>query len=289
MLHSMTAFVRHAESLPWGTLDWEIRSLNYRHLEIDINVPSAFRHLESLFRDELRQLVYRGRITCSLAVNLEDASLGLHIDTELLAQVLAALKKIRQHDQSLAPASDLDLLKWPGMMVMQSVSDERQDEAVKSAFLAAIKAMIDKRGQEGGGLEAYLQLRFNEIQECLAEIGQCVKRTATIRRANLIESLQGLLHPADLPSERMEQEVALLVSKSDISEEMERLHVHLSDAREMVGRPGPHGRQLDFLMQEMNREANTMSAKVHQVEAGRVAIRLRTSIDQAREQIQNIE
>lgn len=289
MLQSMTAFVRHTESLSWGNLDWEIRSLNYRYLEVDVNVPAAYRHLESALRELVRQRMHRGRITCSLTVTYEDPSHGFRIDRDLLKQLLIAMKEVRSEAQEIRTARDIDVLRWPGIMVTGGTLGESYDKAAKEALTKAVTATVRQRGREGTELESYLLQRFDEILVSLEELKECVKNTAALRRASLLDNLRGIINLSDISSGRLEQEVALLVSKYDISEEMERLSVHLSDARDMIGKSGPHGRRLDFLMQEMNREANTIGAKVHQVEAGRIAIRLRTSIDQVREQVQNIE
>ncbi len=289
MLQSMTAFVRHTESLSWGNLDWEIRSLNYRYLEVDVNIPAAYRHLETALRELVRQRVHRGRITCSLTVTYDDPSHGFRIDRDLLKQLLIAMQEVRSEAHEIRTARDIDVLRWPGVMATGGALGEPYDKAVKEALAKAIVATARQRGREGKELENYLLQRFDEILVSLQELKECVKNTAALRRASLLDNLRGLINLTDISAGRLEQEVALLVSKYDISEEMERLSVHLSDAREMIGKSGPHGRQLDFLMQEMNREANTIGAKVHQVEAGRIAIRLRTSIDQVREQVQNIE
>ena len=285
----MTAFVRHAESFSWGNLEWEVRSLNYRYLEIDVNVPNAYRHLETLLREQVRQRLHRGRVSCSLTVTYEDPSHSFRIDQDLLRQLRSALKEIRSEAPELRRANDIDLLKWPGVMVNGGALGAHYDDAVKQALTEAIRSTVEKRCQEGRELERYLVHRFDEIQTSLDELKKCVKNTSALRRTNLLDNLRGLINLADISEDRLEQEVALLVSKYDISEEMERLAVHLSDARELMAKRGPHGRQLDFLMQEMNRETNTIGAKVHQVEAGRIGIRLRTSIDHVREQVQNIE
>ena len=149
--------------------------------------------------------------------------------------------------------------------------------------------MVQRRCKEGSELEGYLVDRFNEIEGIISSLQDCLKNVVSLRRTNMVDALKDIINLSKVCPSRLEQEVALLVTKFDVSEEIERLGVHLSDAREMIKRPGPHGRQFDFVMQEMNREANTLGAKVHQVEAGRLAIRLRASIDQIREQVQNIE
>lgn len=291
MLQSMTAFVRHAESLSWGNLEWEIRSLNFRYLEVEINVPNAYRHLEPLLREQVRGGLHRGKISCSLTVTYEDPLHGYRIDRHLLRQLLSALTELRGEapDMNLGRASDLDLLRWPGVMIAGGAPGTLHDDSVKEVFSKAISDTVEKRGQEGRELESYLAHRFDEIQTSLDELQQSVKDNLGLRRAKFFQSLRELSGVVDVSSNRIEQEVAVLVSKYDISEEMERLTAQLADGRALMAQPGPHGRQLDFLMQEMNREANTIGAKVHQVEAGRIAIRLRTSIDQVREQVQNIE
>ena len=289
MLQSMTAFVRHGETLSWGNLNWEIRSLNYRYFEVDINVPAAYRHLETEFRELVRQRMSRGRVTCSLTVGYEDPSRGFQIDRDLLKQLLGALKDVRREAPHIRRANDIELLRWPGIMIPGGMLGEPYDEAVQGALGNAMDLVVEKRAKEGTELESYLVDRFDEIEQLLDSLQDCLKNMASLRRASMLDALKGIINLAEFSSARLEQEVALLVSKFDVSEEIERLGVHLSDAREMITRPGPHGRQLDFVMQEMNREANTLGAKVHQVEAGRIAIRLRASVDQMREQVQNIE
>lgn len=289
MLQSMTAFVRHGETLSWGNLNWEIRSLNYRYFEVDINVPAAYRHLETEFRELVRQRMSRGRVTCSLTVGYEDPSRGFQIDRDLLKQLLGALKDVRREAPHIRRANDIELLRWPGIMIPGGMLGEPYDEAVQGALGNAMDLVVEKRAKEGTELESYLVDRFDEIEQLLDSLQDCLKNMASLRRASMLDALKGIINLAEFSSVRLEQEVALLVSKFDVSEEIERLEVHLSDAREMITRPGPHGRQLDFVMQEMNREANTLGAKVHQVEAGRIAIRLRASVDQVREQVQNIE
>ena len=285
----MTAFVRHGETLSWGNLNWEIRSLNYRYFEVDINVPAAYRHLETEFRELVRQRMSRGRVTCSLTVGYEDPSRGFQIDRDLLKQLLGALKDVRREAPHIRRANDIELLRWPGIMIPGGMLGEPYDEAVQGALGNAMDLVVEKRAKEGTELESYLVDRFDEIEQLLDSLQDCLKNMASLRRASMLDALKGIINLAEFSSARLEQEVALLVSKFDVSEEIERLEVHLSDAREMITRPGPHGRQLDFVMQEMNREANTLGAKVHQVEAGRIAIRLRASVDQVREQVQNIE
>ena len=285
----MTAFVRHGETLSWGNLNWEIRSLNYRYFEVDINVPAAYRHLEMELRELVRQRISRGRVTCSLTVAYEDPSRGFQIDRDLLKQLLGALKEVRKEAPHIRRANDIELLRWPGIMIPGGMLGEPYDEAVQGALGNAMDLVVEKRAKEGTELESYLVDRFDEIKQFLDSLQDCLKNMASLRRASMLDALKGIINLAEVSSARLEQEVALLVSKSDVSEEIERLAVHLSDAREMIARPGPHGRQLDFVMQEMNREANTLGAKVHQVEAGRIAIRLRASVDQVREQVQNIE
>ena len=289
MLQSMTAFVRHGETLSWGNLNWEIRSLNYRYFEVDINVPAAYRHLETEFRELVRQRMSRGRVTCSLTVGYEDPSRGFQIDRDLLKQLLGALKDVRREAPHIRRANDIELLRWPGIMIPGGMLGEPYDEAVQGALGNAMDLVVEKRAKEGTELESYLVDRFDEIEQLLDSLQDCLKNMASLRRASMLDALKGIINLAEFSSARLEQEVALLVSKFDVSEEIERLEVHLSDAREMITRSGPHGRQLDFVMQEMNREANTLGAKVHQVEAGRIAIRLRASVDQMREQVQNIE
>lgn len=289
MLQSMTAFVRQPESLSWGSLSWEVRSLNYRYLEVEINVPAAYRHLEPVLRELVRQRVHRGRVTCSLTVTYEDARLGFQIDRDLLKQLRTALNEIRKHDPQTGHANDLELLRWPGIMMSGAALGEPYDQAVRESLDSTMDQVVDRRCKEGKELEAYLVDRFDEIQRLLANLKDCLKNIAALRRASMLDAVKGIINLTELSSGRLEQEVALLISKFDVSEEIERLEVHLCDAREMVTMPGPHGRQLDFAMQEMNREANTLGAKVHQVEAGRIALRIRTAVDQVREQVQNIE
>ena len=287
MIHSMTAFARVDVPLEAGSLQWEIRSVNHRYLEPQFRLPDAFRELELPLRDLLRARMKRGKVDSTLRVAATSAAAHLEINRPVLLHLLATLEQLRRDAPEAAHPDPLELLRWPGVLV-ESVHDA---DAVKSAvvqgFQRALDALDAHRGREGAMLAALIEEKLSEIRQIVIDLRRIVLGLADVQRARLrarISELEAAVEP-----ERLEQELALLVQRADVTEELDRLDIHIVEARKSLSGDGPHGRHLDFLLQELNREANTLASKSMLAETAQRAVDLKVIIEQIREQAQNIE
>lgn len=285
MLHSMTAFARRQETLAGFELAWEMRSLNQRFLEVQFRLPEELRTLEHPLREKMAQQVKRGKLMCVLSVDLVGAH-ALELNRPLLLQLLAALEQVRRDAPEAHAANPIDLLRWPGMLKNVAAS-EPLVAAATELFENTLGAMLEARADEGEKLKAGILQRLAEIERIVSETKELAGSHAAEMRARLRKRLAEL--EVDVNPYRLEQEVALLAQKADVAEELDRLAVHLQDARSHLDRPGPHGRRLDFISQEMMREANTLAAKSVLPRTSRSAVDLKVAVEQVREQAQNIE
>jgi uncharacterized protein (TIGR00255 family) len=286
MINSMTAFARVDVPLDAGSLQWEIRCVNHRHLEPQFRLPDAFRDLELPLRDLVRSRLKRGKVDSTLRI-ASGASPRLEIDQVALGQLLAALDQLRTHSGDVAPASALEILRWPGVLVEPAAGTDSAKAAVMQGFDAALDALEGHRRREGAMLGALIATKLSEIERLVAQLRPIVAGLPDQQRQRLQGRLADL--EANVDSERLEQEVALLAQRSDVTEELDRLDIHVTEARSNLAGPGPHGRHLDFLLQELNREANTLASKSVLAETTQRAIDLKVIIEQIREQAQNIE
>lgn len=289
MIYSMTAFARQAAQQPWGTLVWEIRSVNHRYLEPVFKLPETARMLEPSLRDSIRKQLSRGKIECSLRLQLNAAAgpSQLNINDAVLKQLIAAGEHIQQHLQLHSPINPIDLLKWPGVITEHSEDTDTINKQILSLFQTALTQLTDTRQREGSELREHIELRLNTIADITRAVRSQMPRILQAQRHKLTERLQEL--KAELNPERVEQEMVMLAQKSDVDEELDRLDTHLSEVRRVLQKGGVCGRRLDFLMQELNREANTLSSKSIVSDTTQAAVELKVLIEQMREQIQNIE
>lgn len=288
MVHSMTAFARGQAHLDELVLNWELRSVNHRYLEVQFRLPEALRSLEQGLRDTLRQHLKRGKVDCILRVDRPGPTGGLQLNRPLLLQILALLEQIRRDAPELAAPNPMDLLRWPGLLGQEPVLDAAAiEEPVVDLFEAALSELLAHREREGAQLKEAISQRLDEIDRL---VDQIKRHTAMIaaevqtRLTQRIADLQASLDPA-----RLEQEVALLAQRADVAEELDRLRIHIEEARSNLRGPGPHGRRLDFLTQELNREANTLGSKSILGQISQRAVDLKVIIEQIREQVQNVE
>lgn len=288
MIRSMTAFARTECQSEWGLIAWELRSVNHRYLDLVIRLPDTLRASESLIRERVGSRLSRGKVECSLKfqageVEFTDISLNRHLAERLLA-VAAELERLMGPGTGLRP---IDVLRWPGV-----VSEPEPDlEPLKAQILAcldeALQELLATREREGARIVEMIQ------QRCDAIAGQI--RQVRIRRPEVLTRLREKLlsRLADLPLEpdtgRLEQEMVIIAQRLDVEEELDRLDAHVDEVREVVKRGEPVGRRLDFLMQELNREANTLASKSSDTETTLAAVEIKVLIEQMREQAQNIE
>ena len=288
MMLSMTAFSRRQADREWGSLTWELRSINHRYLETNVRLPESFRGLENVIRDTVRKKLKRGKIECQLRFQaLETSQSDLQLNKEVIAKLVRAnseINKITDLDNQL---TSVEILRWPGVVTDQGSDAGTIEKEALDLFIAALDDLVSSRAREGEALKGMLNQRIVSIREIVASIREKMPDIICGQRKNLFERLEEL--KAELEPTRLEQEIAILAQKADVDEELDRLDSHLDEVGRVIESNGQKGRRLDFLMQELNREANTLSSKSIVVDTTLGAVELKVLIEQMREQIQNIE
>lgn len=288
MVHSMTAFSRQQVESEWGSLIWEIRSVNHRYLEPSVRLPESFRSLENPIRKKLREKLNRGKVECQLRFQtLATKQIDWQLNLELVSRLTKANSEINRKTGGDYLLSSLDILKWPGVISDQSLDDEIFNQEALKLFEKALDDLIVSRKREGESLRSLLLKRIESIQSIVDSIRSKMPLIITKQKENLLLRLEEL--KAEFEPTRLEQEIAMLAQKADVDEELDRLDSHLQEVKRVIDSDGQIGRRLDFLMQELNREANTLSSKSIVVETTQGAVELKVLIEQMREQIQNIE
>ena len=287
MIRSMTGFARRERQYPWGLLAWELKTVNHRYLEVGCRLPEEFRAAEADFRQAVSSAVRRGKVECSLHFRPATVTGALEIDAEALAAVTQRAQQLAAQAGPAARIEVLDLLRWPGV-----VRDQTRDSAALTAAAQALlgEALIELarfRDSEGGRLREALEQRCNGLTEFADRVTERLPEVRARMRAKLLDRIAQLT--ADVDHERLEQELAILAQRLDVDEELDRLRGHVTEVRKAFGGQEPAGRRLDFLMQELNREANTLSSKSQDIETTRAAVDMKVLIEQMREQVQNIE
>ncbi|WP_028470106.1 YicC/YloC family endoribonuclease [Neptunomonas japonica] len=287
MTRSMTAFARQESQQSWGTLTWEVRSVNHRFLEPHLRIPEQLRELEGSLRETLRKRLSRGKVECMLRFVPEEQAQTLQVNEAFAKQLLAATEQMEQLMPVSQTLNPLDLLRWPG--VLQDVQID-MDEVKREALQLFNKALDDLhagREREGKELASLIEQRLDAISVVVADVRTKLPQILLNQRNMLKTRVTDL--GVDLDPQRLEQEVVLLAQKADVDEEMDRLDTHVQEVRRILKQKEPVGRRLDFLMQELNREANTLSSKSIVTDTTQSAVELKVLIEQMREQIQNIE
>ena len=289
MIRSMTAFARQSCQHTWGTLVWEIRSVNHRYLEPSLKLPESMRGLENTLREQLRNSLSRGKVECGLRLQLLDGASTepSAINQDLLTQLINAAETIQHQLKQAAPIDPLALLQWPGIIADTQVDNDAISQQVQEAFQLSLQQLIESRGREGSTLKQFIEQRLDSIAEITDAVKQQMPLILQAQRKKLAVRLEEF--KLELDSERLELEIVMLAQKADVDEELDRLTAHLAEVRRVLNKGGACGRRLDFLMQELNREANTLSSKSIVSDTTQAAVELKVLIEQMREQIQNIE
>ena len=287
MVHSMTAFARSERAGPHGTLIWELRSVNHRYLEPHLRLPESFRDLEGAVRDALRNGLSRGKLECTLRMAEETRGKPLQVDRERAAQLIAAAEGVAALIQQPAPLNPLEVLAWPGVLVADAADPQALNAAALELFRDALEQLRQGRAREGAELAKLLDERLDSILEEVATLRKQVPQMLALQRQKILDRFAEL--QAELDPQRLEQELVLLAQKSDVAEELDRLNTHVGEVRRVLKAGGAAGRRLDFLMQELNREANTLGSKAFDPRSTQAAVNLKVLIEQMREQVQNIE
>ena len=287
MIRSMTGFARRERQFPWGLLAWEVKTVNHRFLEMGCRLPEEFRAGEADFRQAIAASVRRGKVECSLHFRPAAVAGAIEVDAELLASLTQRLQSIAAKAGAAARIDVLDLLRWPGV-IRDATRDHAPMIAAAHGLLAdALAELARFRDSEGGRLREALEQRCAGLVEFAARVTERLPEVRARMRAKLLDRIAQLV--SDVDHERLEQELAILAQRLDVDEEIDRLRGHVSEIRKTFSGQEPAGRRLDFLMQELNREANTLSSKSQDIETTRAAVDMKVLIEQMREQVQNIE
>ena len=288
MIASMTGFARRETSGTWGTLVCELRSVNHRFLEAGFRLPDELRSAEGELRTRMARQLRRGKVDCSMSYRRAVGVSGaLEIDEAALGRLLAATEVVSRSLTQAASVNALDLLRWPGVLREDGASGEQLVAVAYALFGATLEDLVAARAREGARLRELLEQRSASLEALVDTVRGRLPEVQTRVRARLDERLAEFGVSVD--RERLEQELALLLQRLDVDEELERLSGHISEVRRVIGGSEPAGRRLDFLMQELNREANTLSSKSQDLETTRTAVDMKVIIEQMREQVQNVE
>jgi len=288
MMLSMTAFSRQQSEQEWGSLTWEIRSVNHRYLEVSLRLPDLFRGLENSIRGAVRKKLSRGKIECQLRYKAgESFQSELHLNRALIQKLIQANIEIEQLTGASTVLSSTEILRWPGVIQDQEFDITAIEKPAFELFGDALEDLVASRQREGEELKGFIQKRIASIRKIVSTVKTAMPEILAAQRQNLADKLDAL--KADLEPSRLEQEITLLAQKADVDEELDRLASHLNEVERVLSNAGQKGRRLDFLMQELNREANTLSSKSIVAETTLSAVELKVLIEQMREQIQNVE
>ena len=288
MIASMTGFARRETTGVWGTLVCELRSVNHRFLEASFRLPDELRAAEGELRARLSRGVRRGKVDCTITYRrAPGAGAALEVDTLALGRLLAAVAVVARSLGGPSSVSPFEALRWPGVLREDTVSGEELQSAAYAVFGATLEELLAARLREGLRLREALEQRCVALEGLVTGVRARLPEVAARLRTRLNERLAEL--NASVDPERLEQELALLLQRLDVDEELERLAGHIAEVRRVIDGSEPAGRRLDFLMQELNREANTLSSKSQDLETTRTAVDMKVLIEQMREQVQNAE
>lgn len=288
MIYSMTAFARRELRGDFGLLVCEVRSVNQRYLEANFRLSDVVRELEMPLRDKLRQQLSRGKVDVWIKYEAVESNLSnIHINQELAARLVAAASQIDQLARHAAPLNAADILRLPGVVCVAEPNQQQLLTITKQLFADTLQDFIAMREREGQALQQFISQRLDLITIECDKVRQRMPHILTHYRQRLLARLQDI--KAELDNDRLEQEMVLFAHKIDVAEELDRLSAHLVEIKRVLQQGGAVGRKLDFLMQELNREANTLGSKSVSADSSLSSVELKVLIEQMREQIQNLE
>ena len=296
-IHSMTGFAAAQGTTDAHSWSCELRSVNAKGLDLRLRIPEWLEGFEPYVRGELGKALARGNVSMTLRINRnEDAGADLTINEAMLATVLSSMAKIEAAAKvagvDLAPSTSAEILSQRGVLEQGNTADDPAPivAALKGAFAAILSDFVNMRASEGAALKAVLLDQLDEIDTLQSRAADLAEARKPQMAETLRNNLARVLDNADKVDEaRVAQELALLAVKADVTEEIDRLKAHVSAARDLLAKGGAVGRKLDFLMQEFNREANTLCSKAQNSDLTAIGLDLKSVIDQLREQVQNIE
>jgi uncharacterized protein (TIGR00255 family) len=288
MINSMTAFARKEKQAEWGQAICEIRSVNHRYLEIILSLPDTFSHLEPLIRKEIQGRLQRGRIEIKLRLkSFVNNDFSIEIDEKLTQSLIGAYKKIGQLAHTDRPLNPGELLRWPQLLKFPELSIEVLQPELLTLFSETLSVFCKGRSTEGKAIFELLNQRIMKLADHFQSIQAQLPLILTLQREKILARLQEI--KTSLDSNRLEQEMLLFAQKTDVAEELDRLQIHLHEFKNLLLKKEAQGKQLDFLLQELNREANTLASKSLNAKLTLSAVNLKVLIEEMREQVQNIE
>lgn len=288
MIHSMTAFASDTTTTAQGVLTVEVRSVNHRYLDCSFKLPDSLRVLEPLLREELSGVLSRGKVECLVRLQSHAGqSEGLVVDETMLEAVLDAARLVASRLEQAARPDPVQILQFPGVYGAPEVSEEALQQTARDLFLRALEGMQETRRREGDKLAALVRDRLQQVEAQVRAVREAMPRLLQAQRDRVLARVAEL--DVEIDQGRLEQELVYMLQKADVDEELDRLDTHVAEVRRALDKGGPCGRRLDFLMQELNREANTLSSKSQSSATTLNAVELKVLIEQMREQIQNIE
>lgn len=284
----MTAYAGSETSIGDLTLNCELRSVNHRYCDITLKLPEHFRFLEADIRAMLTAKINRGKIECGLSYKKQTKnSSNFTINIDAVTALLAATNQIEEHMQASLSFSALDVLAFPGIQQEPDSDKTHLNEGVAHLVKQTLSQFLEAREREGAQLKILIEERCHKMQDFVAQAGLRMPQVLQLIRTKITDRVTELVAQPDF--DRLEQELVYLTQKLDITEELDRLNTHITEVLRVLNAKEPIGRRLDFLMQELNREANTLGSKSTDTEMTQISIELKVLIEQMREQIQNIE
>jgi uncharacterized protein (TIGR00255 family) len=287
MIRSMTGFARRERQFPWGVIAWELRTVNHRFLEIGMRLPEELRPAEADMRQSVSTAVRRGKVDCTLHFRPSLAAASLDLDETLLRAVTQRARQVADLAGSAAHIDVMDVLRWPGIVRDGAREAAPMIEAAQQLLAETLAELGRFRDSEGARLHQALEQRCAGLTELAQRVEARLPEIRQRMRTRLSERIAQML--VEIDQGRLEQELAILAQRLDVDEEIERLRGHVIEIRKAFDAKDPAGRRLDFLMQELNREANTLSSKSQDIDTTRAAVDMKVLIEQMREQVQNIE
>jgi len=286
-MRSMTGFSRYDHEAPSGHYTIEIRSVNSRYLEPHFRLPDALKSIEQRMREALKTRISRGKVEISLKYAPPLAEQELSVNSKLVESLNQAADQVHQIIGPGNALNALELLKWPGVIQESKLEQSMLEEDAMAGFECAVDNLIAMSQREGQALKGFITQRLSDIDEQVQKVRDILPQLMQARRQHMQDKLNEL--QVNVDAERLEQEMVILLQKADVDEELDRLQAHLTEVAHIVEQDGAVGRRLDFMMQELNREANTLSSKSTSHLTTQIAVELKVLIEQMREQIQNIE
>lgn len=286
MIYSMTAFARRELKAEWGSAVWEIRSVNQRYLETFFRFPEQFRSLEPILRERFRKQLQRGKVECQLRfMPAQNTAKAIAVNHALAEQVVLAAESLPI--QGPATLNRLEVLQWPGVVEAQETDMDAIQKDLLAEFDLTVKDFLAARASEGENLKAMIEQRLDAITAEANKVGTMMPEVLQWQQDKIRNKFAEV--NIELDATRVEQELVLMAQKLDVAEELDRLHSHVSETQNIMKKGGAIGRRLDFMMQEFNRESNTLGSKSINADITQSAVELKVLIEQMREQIQNIE